>query len=191
VEICQNRVANLQIGGKLFHVGHTRPFYQKILVFCNRCSLQSSIVRPLITCNLFHSLFSPGIKIDSDLITVDLMFWMFMLSSPHGLRDSRFQASDVAAEQKLDKSHDMALSYVVLICFFLCLGTTNGEFRHASGDKQDTASQPPIMKFLLKRSIIFYYLQITCRVHQTIVKGYNPKQGCFVDLLAWGREWDS
>jgi hypothetical protein len=64
-----------------------------------------------------------------------------MLSSPHGLRDSRFQASDVAAEQKHDKSHDMTLSYVVLICFVLCLGTTNGEFRHASGDKQDTASQ--------------------------------------------------
>ncbi len=90
--------------------------------------------------NLIHSLFSPGIKLDSDLITVDLMFWMFMLSSPHGLRDSRFQASDVAAEQKHDKSHDMTSSYVVLICFLLCLGTANGEFRHASGDKQDNIS---------------------------------------------------
>jgi hypothetical protein len=77
-----------------------------------------------------------------------------MLSSPHGLRDSRFQTSDVAAEQKHDKSHDMTLSYVVLICFFLCLGTTNGEFRHASGDKQDTASQPPISRLLDNHEIL-------------------------------------
>lgn len=98
--------------------------------------------------NLIHSLFSPGIKLDRDLITVDLMFWMFMLSSPHCLRDSRFQASDVAAEQKHDKSHDMTSSYVVLIYFLLCLGTTDGEFRHASGDKQDRASQPPISRLL-------------------------------------------
>jgi len=56
-----------------------------------------------------------------------------MLSSPHGLRDSRFQAPDVAAEQTHDKSNDMTLSYMVLICFLLCPGTTNGELRHASG----------------------------------------------------------
>jgi hypothetical protein len=82
-----------------------------------------------------------------------------MLSSPHGLRDSRFQASDVAAEQKHDKSHDMTSSYVVLICFLLCLGTANGEFRHASGDKQDRTSQPPISRLLDNHEILAHKKQ--------------------------------